>query len=77
MIKRIFVKIIELYQKTISPDHGFLKFRYPAGYCKYQPTCSEYCKLSIIKHGVIKGSIKGAWRIIRCNPWSKGGIDPA
>jgi putative membrane protein insertion efficiency factor len=76
MIKLLFIKIIELYQKTISPDHGIWKANHPSGYCKYSPTCSEYCKQSIIKHGVILGGIKGLWRILRCNPWSKGGYDP-
>jgi len=75
MISKLFVRIIELYQKTLSPDHGFLRHRYPAGYCKYTPTCSEYCKQSILKYGVLKGGVKGAWRVLRCNPWSKGGVD--
>lgn len=76
MIK-ILVKIIEIYQRTLSPDTGWFKARFPGGYCKYSPNCSEYCKQSIEKHGVVRGIVKGVWRVLRCNPWSKGGYDPA
>jgi len=69
------IKIIDFYQKTISFDHGFLKFMYPHGYCRFYPTCSEYSKQAIAKHGLIRGMIKASWRILRCNPWSHGGID--
>jgi putative membrane protein insertion efficiency factor len=70
-----FIALIRLYQKTLSPDHGFLKALFPHGYCKYSPSCSEYTRLAIEKHGVFFGSLKGFWRILRCNPWSRGGID--
>ncbi len=76
MIKKFLIYIIILYQKTISPDHGFLRKRYPMGYCRYYPSCSEYMKLAIVKYGVLFGIIKGLWRILRCNPWSRGGYDP-
>ncbi len=66
---------IIVYQKTISPDHGLLKIYHPYGYCKFQPSCSEYSRRSIMKYGILKGFIKGIWRILRCNPWSAGGID--
>lgn len=77
MITKAIVKIISLYQKTLSPDHGWFKNAHPGGYCKYQPTCSQYCKEAVIKYGPLKGSARGAWRVLRCNPWSKGGYDPA
>ena len=44
--------------------------------CKYYPTCSEYTKQAIKKYGVVKGTIKGIIRILKCNPFSKGGYDP-
>lgn len=70
------VFLISLYQKFLSPDHSFwAKHFFPHGYCKYYPTCSEYGKHSIKKHGLIVGSAKVVWRILRCNPWGKGGID--
>lgn len=69
-------KIIRLYQKTISPDHGILSWRYPYGACRYYPSCSEYSRQSLIKHGFIKGLYFTINRILRCHPWSKGGHDP-
>ncbi len=44
--------------------------------CKFTPTCSEYTKQAILKYGVIRGGFKGLFRILRCNPFSKGGYDP-
>lgn len=67
---------IWVYQKTLSPDHSFwAKTVYPQGYCKFQPTCSEYTRQALLKYGLVKGSFKGLGRIFRCNPWSKGGND--
>jgi len=58
---------ILLYRKYISPLTG--------PHCKYYPTCSEYALTAIRKHGIIFGTALAIWRILRCNPWSKGGID--
>jgi len=77
MLKLIVIKLIEIYQKTLSPDTGWFSHRHPGGFCRYTPTCSEYCRESVEKYGVAKGLAKGAWRILRCNPLSKGGYDPA
>lgn len=77
MIKKGVIKIIEVYQKTLSPDSGWFRGRYSGGYCKFTPNCSEYGRLSIIKHGVIRGGARAFFRILRCNPWSKGGEDAA
>jgi len=72
----IAIILVTFYQKTLSPDHSFWsKAVFPHGYCKYTPSCSEYSKLSLKKHGLILGSLKNVWRILRCNPWSKGGMD--
>lgn len=43
--------------------------------CKYHPSCSEYASAALRKHGPVKGSAKTAWRLLRCNPWSQGGVD--
>jgi len=75
-IKGVALFSIIAYQKTLSPDHGFLKFLYPNGFCRYKPTCSEYAYQAIEKHGVARGIIQGALRILRCNPCSHGGWDP-
>ena len=76
MPRRIVVSAIKIYQKTISPDHGFMKKFYPYGCCRFTPTCSEYGIAAIEKYGVIKGGFKTMWRILRCNPFNKGGYDP-
>lgn len=70
------IKLIKFYQKTLSFDHGFLRHLYPHGFCRFQPTCSEYGVQAIERYGLIFGGLKTVWRILRCNPWSKGGIDP-
>lgn len=75
-MKKIALKLIKLYQKTFSPDHGLLKKRFPNGYCRFRPTCSEYTYQAIDKYGFFRGAALGFWRILRCNPYSKGGEDP-
>ncbi len=63
------------YQKTVSPDHGLFRARYPHGFCRYYPSCSQYAHDAIGRYGAIKGSLLGIWRIMRCNPWSESRID--
>ncbi len=67
--------VIRAYQKTISFDHGLLRIFYPNGYCKFYPTCSEYAAQAIEKRGVVKGSYLAMRRVLRCHPFSKGGVD--
>ena len=71
ILRTFFINIINYYQKNISPwlEEKNIK-------CKYYPTCSEYTKQAIEKYGVIKGSLLGVARIVKCNPFSKGGYDP-
>jgi len=70
-VKKFFILLIKIYKKTISPLICALGF-----HCKYYPSCSEYTKQAIEKYGVIKGLTMGFFRILRCNPFSKGGYDP-
>ena len=70
------IKIIKFYQKTFSPDHGFTKIFYPFGFCRFKPSCSDYAIDAINKYGSIKGILMASWRLLRCNPWNKGGFDP-
>jgi hypothetical protein len=49
----------------------------PAGTCKYHPSCSQYAIDALRKHGLVRGSLKAVWRLLRCNPWSHGGVDYA
>lgn len=75
-MKTIALWLIRLYQKTLSPDHGWFSHRHPEGFCRFTPTCSEYTYQAIKKYGFFKGGAMGFWRIMRCNPWNKGGKDP-
>jgi len=68
VIGRFFIWLIRGYQKYISPT-------LPSS-CKYRPTCSEYAIDAIAKYGAFKGFFMAVWRILRCNPFSKGGYDP-
>ena len=68
--------LVRVYQKTLSPDHGPLRYMHPHGYCKFYPSCSEYGYQSIQKHGVLKGGWYAIRRVVRCVPWNKGGMDP-
>lgn len=67
-MKWILIKLIEFYRKNISP------LKIPC--CRFTPTCSEYAIQAIKTHGAIKGTLLSVWRILRCNPFCKGGFDP-
>jgi uncharacterized protein len=58
-----------LYRLTLGPFLG--------GQCKYHPSCSQYAIDSLHEYGLLKGSTLAAWRLLRCNPWSRGGVDHA
>lgn len=70
-MKKIAIFLIKVYKKIFSPMFEVLGI-----HCKYYPTCSEYTKQAIEKYGFIKGCFLGFKRILRCNPFSKGGYDP-
>jgi len=75
-MKKFVLATIKLYQYTLSPDHGFGRiFNRTAG-CRFHPSCSQYMYEAVEKHGAVRGLGLGTWRILRCNPWSKGGFDP-
>ncbi|MGN0817470.1 MAG: membrane protein insertion efficiency factor YidD [Candidatus Coproplasma sp.] len=65
-LRMIIMRLIILYQRTLSRHT-----------CLYEPTCSEYTLRCLNNHGVIIGLLLGTWRILRCNPFSHGGYDPA
>lgn len=67
IIRKIFIFPLKVYKKMISPMLG------PR--CRYYPSCSDYTMQAIGKHGVIKGIILGTFRILRCNPFCRGGVD--
>lgn len=72
IISRILVWLlllpIRLYQVAITP--------YTPPSCRFTPTCSEYARQALIKHGPVKGLALAIWRILRCNPWGGSGYDP-
>ena len=75
IIKKIILLLIRVYQKLFSFDHSFWAQPEKIRICVFYPSCSEYTYLAIERFGIIKGSILGIYRIIRCNPFSKGGVD--
>lgn len=77
-MKKIIIKFIIFYQRWISPykKYFYNVFGIKNPGCRYYPTCSQYAVEAISKYGVIKGGFMAIWRILRCNPFSKGGYDP-
>ena len=63
------LKSVDFYRRAISPYQG-------GPTCKFVPTCSQYAKSAIARYGAVKGGHLAAARLMRCNPWSKGGYDP-
>lgn len=74
-MKKVLIRAVKIYQKTLSLDHGILKNEH-IRVCRFEPTCSEYTINAIEKYGSARGITKGIWRILRCNPWNRGGFDP-
>ena len=70
-MSKLLIFFIKVYKKTLSP-----LFKAIGVECKYYPTCSEYTMQAIEKYGAFKGSLLGIKRILKCNPFSKGGYDP-
>ena len=67
-LRALAVAPIRIYQRAISPA---LPRR-----CKYYPSCSEYAVQAVRSYGILRGLVLAAWRLLRCNPWSHGGVDP-
>ena len=68
-MKTVFLTLIRFYQRVISPRKG-------RPVCRYIPNCSQYAKTAIERYGAWKGGWMAVWRLLRCNPFSKGGYDP-
>jgi putative membrane protein insertion efficiency factor len=69
MTARLLVGLVRVYQWVLSPLLG--------DRCKYHPTCSQYAIDALHEHGAARGTVLAAWRVLRCNPWSAGGVDHA
>lgn len=68
-VKRALLALLRFYKRHISP--GLAQNR-----CKYLPTCSQYAYEAVELHGAFFGSLLALWRLLRCNPFSRGGYDP-
>jgi putative membrane protein insertion efficiency factor len=64
----LLITLVRLYQWTLAPA-----FR---GRCRFEPSCSNYFIAAVRKYGAFRGTLRGTWRIVRCNPWNPGGYDP-
>jgi len=69
---RILLGLLGFYRRWLSPALHALG---PGG-CKFEPTCSEYAQIAIAVHGPLRGCALAAWRLLRCHPFSPGGVDP-
>ena len=67
-MKALALLVLRLYKRWISPSL--------APSCRYVPTCSEYAMEAIERYGVLRGGMKAVWRLLRCHPFVKGGLDP-
>jgi hypothetical protein len=67
-LRRVVVLPIRAYQLLLSPMVGQR--------CKYYPSCSEYAAQAVQRYGILRGLVLAGWRLLRCNPWSRGGFDP-
>jgi hypothetical protein len=67
-LRRIAILPIRAYQLVLSPATG--------DRCKYYPSCSEYAAQAVTRYGILRGLVLAGWRLLRCNPWSRGGFDP-
>ena len=67
VLRAIAIAPLRVYQRAISPAIG------PR--CKYHPSCSEYAVQAIRSYGILRGLVLAGWRLLRCNPWSHGGVD--
>ncbi len=68
IMKKLLIYMIQFYRRYLSPMKSTK--------CPYIPTCSEYGLEAVSKYGTFKGGLLTVWRILRCNPFSKGGYDP-
>jgi len=66
--KQLVVLLLRAYRAVISPLYG------PT--CRFYPSCSEYALVAVDRHGVLRGGRLAVWRLLRCNPWNPGGVDP-
>ena len=74
MISRALILLLRVVRLALMPFVSMTSIT--PRVCKYEPTCSHYAEQAIRSHGVARGLVLASWRLLRCNPWSKGGYDP-
>jgi putative membrane protein insertion efficiency factor len=66
-MKYVAIALVYVYRYTLAP-------LFPTS-CKYHPSCSEYAVQALRRYGLVRGTVLTGWRLLRCNPWSRGGVD--
>jgi uncharacterized protein len=69
-VKYVGIGFVRVYRVTLGPLFG-------SGHCRYHPSCSQYAIDAFREYGFFKGAVLAGWRLLRCNPWSRGGVDYA
>ena len=67
-MRRLLVVLVDGYRRLVSPLLPPL--------CRFHPSCSAYARQALLRHGALKGTLLAAWRVLRCNPFGRGGFDP-
>lgn len=75
-MKKALLGLVSLYQHAVSNNKTLINLFFPGSGCRFFPSCSVYFYDSVDKYGILVGVVRGFWRIIRCNPFNKGGFDP-
>jgi putative membrane protein insertion efficiency factor len=73
-VRLVAIGAVHLYRWTLGPLLAVLAPA-PGGRCKYHPSCSAYALDAFRQYGALRGGVLAAWRLLRCNPWSHGGVD--
>lgn len=74
MISRLLILLVRIGRLALTPFVAMTSIT--PRVCKYEPTCSHYAEQAIRVHGPLRGMLMAGWRVLRCNPWSRGGYDP-
>ncbi|MEP6641516.1 MAG: membrane protein insertion efficiency factor YidD [Gaiellales bacterium] len=74
MISRLLIVMVRVVRLALTPFVAMTSIT--PRVCKYEPTCSHYAEQAIRTHGPVRGMLMAGWRVLRCNPWSRGGYDP-
>ena len=74
LVSRVLIVLVRVGRIALTPFVAMTSIT--PRVCKYEPTCSHYAEQAIRAHGPLRGTLMAGWRVLRCNPWSRGGYDP-